>query len=72
MYEIAMMDKPPPRVVHGSDACELLFQLYSYVRILTNLSFNSLADERIMKKIDDYGKLYPQYEKLSKSTDVDE
>jgi len=28
--------------------------------------------ERIIKKIDDYGKLYPQYEKLSKSTDVDE
>jgi len=30
------------------------------------------AYQRIMKKIEDYGKLYPKYEKLSNSTDVDE
>jgi hypothetical protein len=31
-----------------------------------------VLDGRIMKKIEDYGKLYPQYEQLSKSTDVEE
>lgn len=30
------------------------------------------AYQRIMKKIEDYGKLYPKYKELSNSTDVDE
>ena len=29
------------------------------------------AYEMMMKKIKEYGELYPKYEKLSKSTDVD-
>ena len=49
MYEIAMMEDPPLRVVIGSDAYQ-----------------------RVMKKIEDYGKLYPKYKELSNSTDVDE
>ncbi|KAM3423611.1 hypothetical protein BST61_g1035 [Cercospora zeina] len=49
MWDIAKMEKPPLRVVIGSDAYE-----------------------KVTQKIEEYGELYPKYEKLSKSTDVDE
>lgn len=38
MYDIAMMDKPPPRVVLGSDACEYNSSLPS-CRLLTSHFF---------------------------------
>jgi len=49
MYDLAVMQDPPLRVVLGSDA-------YS----------------RIMQKIKQYDENYKKYEKISKSTDVDE
>ncbi|PPJ58884.1 hypothetical protein CBER1_04469 [Cercospora berteroae] len=49
MWEVAKMERPPLRVVLGSDAYE-----------------------KVTEKIKTYGELYPEYEKLSKSTDVDE
>jgi NAD(P)-dependent dehydrogenase (short-subunit alcohol dehydrogenase family) len=49
MYELAILEDPPLRVVIGSDAYKI-----------------------IMGKIEEYGKNYKKYEKISNSTDVDE
>jgi hypothetical protein len=49
MYELAILEDPPLRVVIGSDAYKA-----------------------IMAKIELYGKLYPKYEKISNSCDVEE
>jgi NAD(P)-dependent dehydrogenase (short-subunit alcohol dehydrogenase family) len=49
MYELAILEDPPLRVVIGTDAYET-----------------------ILGKIEEYGKNYKKYEKISNSTDVDE
>lgn len=70
MYELAVMENPPLRVVIGTDA----YQVCAPSRSQKCFGSGDNADvtQAVMKKINAYSENYKKYEQISNSTDVDQ